>query len=432
MPAYYPNWSADSKLVSFSLDNRNTLNLLNDHAGNDDFVSEIYSIVDFDSYLEYIEDQPNDLGGIIGPQIIGTATSTAGMRNEFGMAQCPGNLAGSACPENPGGSGNYSFTFVSQTSNSSGALQELTLDNVSTVTNDGGLLFLDGMVTAVFPPGVISSDTVFWNEWPTQYCLGAGPASQTSGGGAGNCPVEPTGEFIVKTGEAREFFPDGTNFEGHVRLVFHYCDNDNDGLVDADTEGTQIAGFTYNSGTGQCLIGALPTGGGTIDADSLAVYNWDDAAAQWVKLEGAVDKVNHTITVFSTHFSRYDTFGFRMGAAPAAITPLQLPNVHTYPNPWRTTDGVPLTFAADDAKGDSSILIDIKIYDIRGSLVASINNTVDASYPKEFDGVTLAAWDATNQAGRALASGVYLYYLYATDSANGTVVTKTGKLSIIH
>jgi hypothetical protein len=285
----------------------------------------------------------------------------------------------------------------------------------------------------VFPPGVISTDTVFWNDWPTQYCTGAAPA-QNAGGGAGNCPVEPTGEYIVNAGEAREFFPDGTNFEGQVRLIFHYCDNDGDGFVDTGTEGTQASGFTFNGTV--CQIGGVDTSGGTIDADSLAVYNWDDTAAQWVKLEGGVDKIGKTITVYSTHFSRYDTFGFRVGGAPQVVTPLQLANVHTYPNPWDTTQDVPLKFAADAAAGDGSILVDIKIYDIRGGHVATIQNVVTGGgaggYASENNAVTLANWTPCNFTGTPLASGVYLYFLHATDLTNGTIVDITGKLSVIH
>ena len=319
---------------------------------------------------------------------------------------------------------------MAQTSADSGELRALTLDNVSNITANGGLLFLDGIVTAVFPPGVVSQDTVFWNDWPTAYCLGAGPPDQATGGGAGFCPVEPTGEYIVNAGEAREFFPDGTNFSDYVRLIFHYCDNDTDGFVDTGTEGTNINNFTYDGA--DCRIGGVLTATGTVDVDTLAVYNWDDTAAQWVKYEGMVDKTSQTITVFADHFSRYDTFGFRFGAQAAAITPLQLANVHTYPNPRRTTDGVPVRFAADAVAGDGAILVDIKIYDIRGSHVATVQNLVDATYPQENNGVTIATWNAVNHGGRPLASGVYLYYLHATDTTNGTIVTVTGKLSIIH
>ena len=433
-PAYFPNWSADSKLVSYSIDVTNTFDLINMGADNNSFVDVLYNSSDFDSYLEYIEDQPAALGGIIGPQIVGRAAGTGGSdRNEFGMVQCPGALTGSACINGP----NYPYTYIAQNHGDEGKLRLLTITNASTVTENGGLLFLDGIVTAVFPPGVISSDTVFWNDWPTQYCLGAGPASETSGGGAGNCPVEPTGEYIVKAGDAREFFPDGTSFNSYVRLIFNYCDNDGDGKIDTGTEGTQAAGFTYNGAT--CQISGVDTATGTIDVDSLAVYNWDDTQAKWVKLEGLVNKSNKTITVYSTHFSRYDTFGFRFGGQPASITPLQLANIHTYPNPWRTTDGTPLRFAADAAAGDGPIAVDIKVYDIRGAIVASINTVVaktGAGYTTDNaasgNPVILAEWDARNTAGRPLASGVYLYYIQATDTVNGTIVTTTGKLSVIH
>jgi len=423
-PAFFPNWSADSKLVSYSVDKTNTLDILNMNAMNENVVELLFSGSNYDSYLEYILDQPDSQGAVYAPQIVGQVAY-----NEMGLAQCP-NHATSTCPGSP----NTPYVQVSQMSSGIGAyLRLLTMDNNTNVTNGGGILFQDGIVTAIFPPNVIASDTIFYNTDPTAFCGGAPPSA--------GCPVDPTTEYIVQAGEAREYFPDGTNFNSYVRLIFHYCDNDNDGKVDTGTEGivSATAGGTksygFNPITGACAINGVSTSGGTIDIDTLAVYNWDRAGAKWVRMDGMVDRTSRTLTVFSSHFSRYDTFGFRTGFAPNVIVPLQLYDVHTYPNPYVASRDTGINFAATELVGSGPISVNISVYDIRGSLVNVITGVVntDASYhcTKVNNACTLATWyPPVNSAGRHLASGVYLYYLTA-QASDGTIATQKGKFSII-
>jgi len=423
MPAFAPNWSADAKLVSFSVDTTKALDITNFlNLTPDTLVDQLFN-VDFDSYMEYIMDQPDSLGGIVSPQLVGQLGGS-----EFGMVQCPGTLAGADCGVTDN---NYPFVHIMQFNTTEGAyLRLVKMDDRSAVSGEGGLLFQDGIVTAVFPPNVVASDTVFWNTDPTVgYCGGAVDA--------GNCPLDPTNEFIVQAGDAREFFPDGTNFKSYVRLIFHYCDTDDNGKVDANTEGVEAiaaAGtFSYNPLNGDCQINGIDTGGGTIDEDTMAVYNWDRANTQWVRMDGFVDKDNNTITVFADHFSRYDTLGFRF-LSQQVLTPLAMTNIHTYPNPYvigRHTGG--LRFTADTMNGDADITIDIQVYDIRGSLVASLMSIVPSDFQSVFEnnGYTLLNWGTPlNNAGRQLASGVYLYYMHARDT-NGYTVTYKGKFSVV-
>ncbi|MEW5945809.1 MAG: hypothetical protein AB1742_06385, partial [bacterium] len=435
MPAYYPNWSADGKVVSYSLDINNILDIteFGFGFGYDTIVNQVFGSADFDNYLEYVMDQSDTSGAIISPQLIGRASY-----NELGLVQCPGNLSGSSCPNPP----NFPFTYVAQTSANTGSLRMISLQDESYINQYGGLLFQNGIVTAVFPPGTVASDTVFYNTWPTPYCTGAA-ADEFSGGDAGVCADSPESNFIVVSGEAREFFPDGTNFTSYVRLIFHYCDNDNDGFVDAQTEG-RSSGFTFDPVTSQCDVGGVPTSGGTVDVNTLAVFYWDETNNKWVQLTGVINKTEKTITVFSSHFSRFDTLGFRYGYQPAGpIVVLNLYNVHTYPNPWLSTMRPRnIVFSADGVQVDPNhtVSVTVHIYNIRGSLVRTIHRpSVPAAQLTAPDpGSThhtayiVAEWDGRNNAGRDVASGIYLYILQATDDQNSTSVTVKGKLSVIH
>jgi hypothetical protein len=422
MPAYVPNWSADGKLVAYSVDKNNAFDLQQINNNMDAIVQNLFGASDFDAYVEYILDQPLSQGAVFSPQLVGQVSS-----NELDLVQCPSHAA-STCPNKP----NTPYAQVAELSPNAGAyLRIFSITDTSTVTNGGGLLFQDGIVTAVFPPNSLASDTVFYDSDPTAYC--GGPALP-------NCAPDPTTEFIVKSGEAREYFPDGTNFESYIRLIFHYCDNDNNGKIDAGTESVVAATsngtrpFTYSSITGKCQINGVDTSGGTVDIDTLGVYNWDRASSSWVRMDGTVDRAARIITVFASHFSRYDTLGFRMGFAPAALTPLQLLDTHTYPNPYveSVNRAGGITFAASDVvAGDGeNVGIEIKVYDIRGSLVTTLAGSINKDDAHENNAHKLYTWiPVANASGRALASGVYMYYLVAR-TANYQV-TQKGKLSIV-
>jgi len=439
MPANFPNWSADGKLVSYSLDRNNALDLEQASSDMDNLVNQMFGSSNYDIYLEYVLDQPESQGAIYSPQLMGNVDN-----NEMALAQCPTNGA-STCPNKP----NSPFVQVSQMYSGAGAyLRMLTLGDESEVNEGGGILFQDGIITAVFPPNVVASSTVFYNTDPTAYCGGVLLP---------DCPVDPdpTRNFIVQAGEAREYFPDGTNFESYARLIFRYCDSDDidldltykgDGFIDVGTENTYAAtsagtkSFTYDPLSNTCSIDGTITSGGTISADALAVYHWDKNAIppQWVRMDGAVDKVNKTITVFSKHFSRYDTLGFRTGLQAPVLVPLQITDIRTYPNPYvqsrNWADGI--KFAAGGLSGYGPINIEIKVIDIRGSLVTTLAGVVNGNAPTDFSNVfennayTLLHWtNPVNAAGRPLASGVYLYYM--TARTTNYEVTHKGKFSIV-
>ncbi len=108
--------------------------------------------------------------------------------------------------------------------------------------------------------------------------------------------------------------------------------------------------------------------------------------------------------------------------------PLSISEAHAYPNPWRPSVSSKLCFAGLMTGAPSSVII--RLFDIRGSLVREIfapdadtgSLTPNGSYSN------LACWDGTNNAGKPLASGVYLYNILASDGTER--INITGKFSV--
>ena len=99
-----------------------------------------------------------------------------------------------------------------------------------------------------------------------------------------------------------------------------------------------------------------------------------------------------------------------------SIAALNLSDVYVYPNPYKPNS--PGRFQADKITfkkltGEATI----RVYTITGELAATLNKT------DSFDDYE---WDATNDAGQKLASGVYIYFVTAPGGE-----TAKGKFSII-
>lgn len=104
---------------------------------------------------------------------------------------------------------------------------------------------------------------------------------------------------------------------------------------------------------------------------------------------------------------------------------LALSDVHTYPNPWSPHISPLLCFAGSLT---TSVPLTIEIFDVRGSKVRDLAGAADVGDLAP-DGVqqSLLCWDGTNNSGRLLANGVYLYYLNAWGD---TRIDLTGKFSV--
>jgi len=396
--ALYPSFTKDGTMISYMTEaNRGfwMKNLIkNGSTPNADLTSNFFTGVNFDNYLEYIGDQPT-----FAPQLIGESTN-----NEFGLVQCFGD----SCPNSDNGN---MFTYITQkTGSRDGKLAFLELGNVSTITSNGGLMFYQGAVAAVIPPGALSAKT--------ELTVSSSAPSGDPGGDE---------DILVSVGEARDFYPDGVKFSEDILLVFQYCDSDNDGYLDTNQDATCTGG-----------------GNSTIDENDLYVYYWCDDGTSlgcetdtWEQLNGSIDQENNQIKVAINHFSKYDMLALVNGRyAPQNFVQLNLQGLHTFPNPWRTGDGMTTFFANDNSTYNTggTITVNIEIFDIRGKIVRNLMAVHGGTIPPSIEnaaagGLALAQWDARNNAGRAVASGIYPYVLRINDGVFSK--TYTGKLSIV-
>ncbi|HOO55885.1 MAG TPA: hypothetical protein PLN69_03615 [bacterium] len=398
--AMFPSFTADDTMVSYMVDPDKSFDV------RDDFIlpgfqglsmaDNLFNNENFDNYLEYILDEP-----LHTPQLVGQSEN-----NEFGLVQC----SGPSCPQSTESINLFSY-ITQKTGTTDGKLAFLELTNTSEVTSNGGLLFYQGSVTAVIPPGAIIGDEV-----KLQATDPVSPADD---------PSSPDGlDLLVQIGQsqAREFFPDGIVFNSDIRMIFHYCDANDNGKLDVNQDATCSGG-----------------GDTEIDEDEIYVYYWCENSTlgcsqdAWNKLDGSVDPDNDTITIVINHFSVYDVWALTRGRiAPAAFQPLNMVDVHTYPNPWRRGNNN-VTFTADSTSSTyntgGTILVDVQIYDIRGKLVRTLHEAHNNTIPDQLSGLTLAEWDVTNNSGRRVASGIYPYVLRVWDGVFAR--SYTGKLSVV-
>lgn len=389
-PGVFPSFSQDNSMVIYSVDTTSSIDIRG--LQNDDVLGQFYTGKNFDNYVTYLGVSP------FVTQKVGESAN-----NEFGLTQC----YGAACPTGDG----KALTYVTQKAGSTtGALRYMFLSNENGVTTSGGLMFLKGAVVAVIPANALHAETKLDVSTPS-------------------VPGSPDGkDLLVTTGDAREFFPDGVKFDRDILMIFHYDDADNNGIIDAGSPGAGL------------------------DENKIYVYYWCDSGStvgcaptnSWIRLDGSIDPSRNTITVATNHFSLYDPKVLVRGlAAPAVLREMYLSNPHTYPNPRHTGDG-PIYFNIDadssfntQAEGTAGTLnVSIEIFDIRGKRVRTISNTVTglatlaaAANSSPRGGIDLAMWDATNSAGRPLASGVYLYQMTVSDGIYSRSVTS--KLAIV-
>jgi len=140
-------------------------------------------------------------------------------------------------------------------------------------------------------------------------------------------------------------------------------------------------------------------------AKDLRIFRMNPATNRWELVGGAVDTTEHTVTVEVDHLS---IFRLAYYGLPAP----NLSNIRVYPNPFKPHKGH-LEISFDHLTARATI----KIYDIAGELVRTIEET---------DGDGLATWDARNEKGKEIASGVYIYLVTDKEGHN-----TTGKLAII-
>jgi len=210
----------------------------------------------------------------------------------------------------------------------------------------------------------------------------------------GVIPPDPTGYYRIGDSIVKIEIYDSsgnpiTSFNNPTTLILCYPDtNPDDGIVDDITP--------------------------PLNETSLKIYTLKGGI--WEEVPGSiVDPVANTVSVPLTHFSIYILMG-----QPAAASDLN--DVRVYPNPFKPYDGTPETGKPYDGSLHSGIIFDnltegatIKIFNLAGELVY------------EESGITgKVQWNAKNEKGKEVASGVYIYLVTDKDGRKAT-----GKVVIV-
>jgi hypothetical protein len=126
---------------------------------------------------------------------------------------------------------------------------------------------------------------------------------------------------------------------------------------------------------------------GVSDPRRFILARCDEARNTWVPLASTVDPVGRTVTAFSGHLSVFQI----MSAAPTA----DVFQFRIGPNPLRMSRGQRQMGFLGPAGAE------IRIHALTGELVRQLSVAANG----------MASWDAVNEAGQAVASGVYLVFV---------------------
>ena len=132
------------------------------------------------------------------------------------------------------------------------------------------------------------------------------------------------------------------------------------------------------------------------DRSKLILALYDEVHGIWVPLPSVSDTANNRVIAQTWHLSTFQI----MQAQPQAA----LNAVKVYPNPYRPN-------SVSDVMHFTNMppLARVKIYTFAGELVREIKADVNG----------MAAWDGLNDAGRKVASGVYIAYIQTKDKKSG-------------
>lgn len=181
-----------------------------------------------------------------------------------------------------------------------------------------------------------------------------------------------------------------TSLNGSARIVMHYADADDDGVVD---------GTTYK-------------------VDKIAIYSYNPGSGEWRKESASVlDRTAKTITATTPHFSLFGLF---------ATAAADLSNILVYPVPWVPGDSDPNNGKPyNPSDPTSGVVFDnltdnvrIQVYSASGGLVWETSSAASGGRLQ---------WDGRGSSGRDAASGGYIAVI--TDRGSGAKVVR--KIAII-
>ena len=156
--------------------------------------------------------------------------------------------------------------------------------------------------------------------------------------------------------EFREITLENATLTGEAAIVITYKDDDDDGNID----------------------------GTDVPVNTLRVFAYNSKTSCWEKLPTEIDKKNKTAKGRTTHFSLFALFG-----APAT----DFNAVRLYPNPFKPSKGH--TYIKLD---NLTVNTRVQVFTLAGDMV----------YDKEDIDSGEFIWNAANQAGSEVASGVYI------------------------
>jgi len=154
---------------------------------------------------------------------------------------------------------------------------------------------------------------------------------------------------------------------------------------------------------------ALSYEGLEVREDYLSVYQWNGSG--WTDLGGVIDKRAHRVIATANNLGRFILgYGELKGDRPPGGKPKAFGLYQNYPNPAH--EATVIKYALPEAAE-----VELAVYDLSGRRVATVE-----SGPKDA-GVYETHYGLTDDAGRALPAGVYLYRL--------TAGTETGTRKLI-
>jgi hypothetical protein len=148
--------------------------------------------------------------------------------------------------------------------------------------------------------------------------------------------------------------------------------------------------------------------------DNLAIYYWDRVTSKWVKVGGTVDKTGRYVTAKVSYVhDLYGVFGGKTGDGVIKNVVVR-PRIFT---PTKSANGyfgsVRITFELDTLQAPDGY--DVKIYDMRGSLVKSFSRKGTYSQGE-------VAWDSKDDEGYPVKGGVYIYRVLAGGKSYSGVI----------
>ncbi len=142
------------------------------------------------------------------------------------------------------------------------------------------------------------------------------------------------------------------------------------------------------------------------EINNLKLCYYNEASNKWEIQETplTIDLANMIASAEVTHLSKFAIFKVKNIINQVSTGKF---NTYIYPNPVKNVDKFAIRV---DLPGSGKVKSEIKIYNLAGELVRTIEQELDAGYINDITDIEIA-----NDKGEKLASGIYFYYLKVGD-----------------